>query len=70
MSGKSKRTTKNQRPDCPMERLPCGCLMGNAVIDDVPTFVYEPCSTSCGYYLYMVEQSKALGHPIELRSVD
>lgn len=59
-----------KRPDCEMETFPCGCKMGQAVIDGVNTAVFEPHSTSCEYYLYFVAQSKAQDKPIELRSVD
>lgn len=66
----SAKSSRRKRPDCVMETFPCGCSMGQTVENGVNTMVFEPHSTSCEYYLYFVAQSKALGHPIELRSVD
>lgn len=47
-----------------METLPCGCRHGTDVIDGVRTYLYEPCSLQCKYYLYVLEQSKAQGNKI------
>lgn len=58
------------RPNVQMETLPCGCRMGTGFENGQPTFVYEPCDTSCTYYQYVVEESKRQGKPLELRSVD
>lgn len=43
--------------------LPCGCVM--ETVND--TFYYRPCSLLCQYYLYVVEQTKLAGNPIETR---
>ena len=34
--------------------LPCGCEMWN----EGETFYIKPCSETCEYYLYAIEQSK------------
>ena len=39
----------------------CGCEA--KVIESV--FVFKPCSTDCDVYLYMLEQSKSMGHPVK-----
>lgn len=41
-------------------KLPCGCEMekqGNA-------FMVKPCSLTCEYYLYVLEQSKRKNTPV------
>lgn len=40
--------------------LPCGCRM--STVGDA--FVFEPCSPSCEYYLYALNESKRQGKPI------
>lgn len=49
-----------------VERLPCGCQMDQQIIDGVPTFIYEPCSLDCEYYLYMLEEGKRQGKPMTI----
>lgn len=52
-----------------MEALDCGCLMGTAVIDGERTFVFEPCSTSCPAYDYVLRETNEQGIPRSLRHV-
>lgn len=44
-----------------MERLPCGCLMGTD--EKTKAFLYEPCSLTCEYFQYVLEESKRQGKP-------
>ena len=44
-----------------MERLACGCLIGN--VGDA--FVIEPCSGRCDMFIYAVRNSALAGKPIE-----
>lgn len=60
----------DQRPELfESETLPCGCLLGSAIVNGEPTFVYEPCSLTCEYYLYMQQESARMGKPVEVRVV-
>ena len=49
-------------------RLPCGCVIG-----DIPiglgefAFAIRPCSLLCEYYVYVLEESRRTGKPIEAR---
>lgn len=45
------------------EKLPCGCAM--STVDDA--FVFEPCSLTCEYYLYVQQQMAAKGMPAEVK---
>jgi hypothetical protein len=51
------------------EKLPCGCEVGTAIVDGMKTFVMRPCSLTCDYYLYALEESKKQGNRIERRWV-
>lgn len=52
------------------ERLPCGCEFGNVVENGEAQFVIKPCSTSCEYYLYAVEESARQRKRFETRIVE
>lgn len=42
------------------ERLPCGC-----VIDTIgDAFVMQPCSLTCTYYRYAMEQAEKMAKPV------
>lgn len=44
-----------------VERLPCGCVIGNAG----DAFVMQPCSPTCEYYLYFLAESGRQAKPVE-----
>jgi hypothetical protein len=44
------------------ERLPCGCVIGNHIKTNA--FVMVPCSETCEYYAYAVEQARKTQKPI------
>lgn len=50
-----------------MDKLPCGCEIGTAVVNGEKTMFYRPCSFTCRYYLYAMEQSRKQGSRIEAR---
>lgn len=45
-----------------MQMLPCGCRMGTDIINGTRTFLIEPCSLQCEYYLYALEESRKQGN--------
>ncbi len=50
------------------ERLPCGCVIANRIVDGDRQFVCEPCSLDCEYFRYMIEESERRGNPVEYRN--
>lgn len=61
--------SKHEKPEILIltEQLPCGCRMGNAEINGVPTFLYEPCSLDCTYYKYVQTESALQGVNLDYR---
>lgn len=51
-----------------LETLPCGCKVGTAIINGANTFIIEPCSLTCKYYLFAVEESNKQGNTTEFTS--
>jgi hypothetical protein len=43
-----------------MERLPCGCVIGN----HGEAFVMRPCSPDCEYYRYFRDEAARQGKPV------
>ncbi len=46
-------------------RLPCGCVMERRG----STFYVKPCSLTCEYYLYSIEESKKRGNIIIVKNI-
>lgn len=49
------------------DTLDCGCVIGQAIIDEHKTFFMNPCSTNCKYYKYAMERAKERNMPIEYK---
>jgi hypothetical protein len=45
-----------------LTRLPCGCRFAKQ--DDV--LLFEPCSSTCDAYAYVIEQARKTGKPIDI----
>lgn len=49
------------------QHLPCGCRIGRAIIDGERTFFIEPCSLTCKYYKYTLDETARQQKPMEIR---
>lgn len=49
------------------EKLPCGCVIGQTVENGVNVFAIKPCSETCTYYAFVVEEARKKQKPIETR---
>lgn len=50
------------------ETLPCGCAM--ECDEATREFRFRPCSETCSYYAYVIEESRKQGKPVEMRVED
>lgn len=48
-------------------KLPCGCIIGDTVENGVKVFAIKPCSETCTYYAFVVEEARKKQKPIETR---
>jgi hypothetical protein len=53
-----------ESPEEDLQTLPCGCVMGSRTVDGQRAFVVMPCSQTCEYYAYAIEESRKMGKPV------
>lgn len=49
------------------ETLPCGCVIGRAIVDGERTFFIDPCSPTCTYYAFAIEEARKRNSRIEFK---
>lgn len=47
--------------------LDCGCVVGTALVDEVPTMFITPCSETCSRYAFVITEGRKAGMPIDFK---
>lgn len=58
---------KERQANPDLNLLPCGCKIGNRVLDGEVVFVIEPCDLSCPHYVYAIEAAQEQGKEIKFK---